>query len=261
MTDEVASLVLRNNYLQTLALSLAERRGMEDFGFLQRLIQTLETRGLLDRAVEFLPDDMTLTERRRRIAAVHAARSFRCCSLTPSSSLYDDLLESAVPDDPYLARELGPLFPEGDRRALPRRARTSSAAPRDHRHAARQFDDQSRRPDADRAHRRSDRRRARGDRLRVRRGARQLRHDGAQRRDRRARQSDCWQSCNSSFTPPSRICCSTASSGSCAMSICRKGLAGIVSHYRDGIAAVDGLPRRRAVRRRPGARERRTARA
>ena len=32
MTDEVAALVLRNNYLQTLALSLAERRGMEDFG-------------------------------------------------------------------------------------------------------------------------------------------------------------------------------------------------------------------------------------
>ncbi|MBX9844483.1 MAG: NAD-glutamate dehydrogenase, partial [Xanthobacteraceae bacterium] len=40
MTDEVASLVLRNNYLQTLALSLAERRGMEDFGFQQRLMQT-----------------------------------------------------------------------------------------------------------------------------------------------------------------------------------------------------------------------------
>ena len=30
MTDEVAALVLRNNYLQTLALSLAERRGLED---------------------------------------------------------------------------------------------------------------------------------------------------------------------------------------------------------------------------------------
>ncbi len=50
MTDEIAALVLRNNYLQTLALSLSERRGMEDFGFLQRLIQILEGRGLLDRA-------------------------------------------------------------------------------------------------------------------------------------------------------------------------------------------------------------------
>ena len=27
-------------------------------------------------------------------------------------TLYDDLLESSVPDDPYLGRELGALFPE-----------------------------------------------------------------------------------------------------------------------------------------------------
>src|SRR5262249_56816933 len=38
MTDEVATLVLRNNYQQTLALSLAERRGLEDLGFQQRLM-------------------------------------------------------------------------------------------------------------------------------------------------------------------------------------------------------------------------------
>jgi glutamate dehydrogenase len=60
MTDEVAQLVLRNNYLQTLAISLAERRGLEDLGFQQRLMQTLESAGELDRAVEFLPDDMEL---------------------------------------------------------------------------------------------------------------------------------------------------------------------------------------------------------
>ena len=66
MTDDVAALVLRNNYLQTLAISLAERRGLEDLGFEQRLMQTLEARGLLDRAVEYLPDDAELAERRRR---------------------------------------------------------------------------------------------------------------------------------------------------------------------------------------------------
>src|SRR6185503_3359118 len=66
MTDEVAALVLRNNYLQTLALSLAQRRGLEDLGFQQRLMQTLEQKGELDRAVEFLPDDMTLSDRRKR---------------------------------------------------------------------------------------------------------------------------------------------------------------------------------------------------
>ena len=73
MTDEVARLVLRNNYQQTLALSLAQRRGLEDFGFQQRLMQTLETRGQLDRAVEFLPDEMALAERRKRNRAADAA--------------------------------------------------------------------------------------------------------------------------------------------------------------------------------------------
>jgi len=60
MTEDVAALVLRNNDLQTLALSLAERRGLEFLGFQQRLMQTLERRGLLDRTIELLPDDTEL---------------------------------------------------------------------------------------------------------------------------------------------------------------------------------------------------------
>ncbi len=111
MTDDVAHLVLRNNYLQTLALSLAQRRGMEDFGFLQRLIQTLEARGLLDRAVEFLPDDMQLAERRRR-SEPFTRPELSVLLAYAKLTLYEDLLESAVPDDPYLARELGRYFPK-----------------------------------------------------------------------------------------------------------------------------------------------------
>ncbi len=66
MTDEVGRLVLRNNYLQTLAISLSERRGAGDLGFAQRLMQTLERQGRLDRSVEYLPDDLALTERMAR---------------------------------------------------------------------------------------------------------------------------------------------------------------------------------------------------
>ena len=110
MTDEVAALVLRNNYLQTLALSLSQRRGMEDFGFLQRLIQTLETRGLLDRAVEYLADDMQLAERRRRLQPF-TRPELSVLLAYAKLTLYDDLLESAVPDDRYLARELDRYFP------------------------------------------------------------------------------------------------------------------------------------------------------
>jgi len=111
MTDDVAHLVLRNNYLQTLALSLAQRRGMEDFGFQQRLMQTLETRGLLDRAVEFLPDDLQLAERRRR-SQVLTRPELSVLLAYAKLVLDEDLLESAVPDDPYLAHELGRYFPK-----------------------------------------------------------------------------------------------------------------------------------------------------
>jgi len=111
MTDEIATLVLRNNYLQTLALSLSQQRGMEDFGFLQRLMQTLEARGLLDRAVEYLPDDMALAERRRRLQPF-TRPELSVLLAYAKLTLYDDLLESAVPDDPYLARELSRYFPK-----------------------------------------------------------------------------------------------------------------------------------------------------
>jgi len=110
MTEDVARLVLRNNYQQTLALSLAERRGMEDFGFEQRLMQVLEQRGDLDRAVEFLPDDVALEERRRRnrpLTRPELAVMLAYAKLT----LYADLLKSKVPDDPCLALELQRYFP------------------------------------------------------------------------------------------------------------------------------------------------------
>ncbi|MGH0241656.1 NAD-glutamate dehydrogenase [Sinorhizobium meliloti] len=111
MTDEVASLVLRNNYQQTLAISLAQRRGADDLGFQQRLIQTLEARGLLNRAVENLPDDVTIGERRRRSQGL--SRPELAVLLAYSKlSLYGDILDTGVPDDPYLERELGRYFPQ-----------------------------------------------------------------------------------------------------------------------------------------------------
>jgi glutamate dehydrogenase len=111
MTDEVASLVLRNNYLQTLSLSLAQRRGLEDLGFQQRLMQTLEQKGELERAIEFLPDDMELAERMRKQQPL-TRPELSVLLAYAKLSLYADLLESNVPDDPYLGRELGRYFPK-----------------------------------------------------------------------------------------------------------------------------------------------------
>ena len=111
MTDEVGRLVLRNNYQQSLALSLAQRRGIEDMGFQQRLMQTLEQRGLLDRAVEYLPDEIALADRRKRnlpLTRPELAVLLAYAKLT----LYSVLLDSTVPDDPYLGRELNRYFPK-----------------------------------------------------------------------------------------------------------------------------------------------------
>jgi glutamate dehydrogenase len=84
---------------------------MDDFGFLQRLIQLLETHGLLDRALEYLPDDMALEERRRRLQPF-TRPELAVLLAYAKLSLYEELLESSVPDDPYLARELGRYFPK-----------------------------------------------------------------------------------------------------------------------------------------------------
>ncbi len=111
MTDEVARLVLRNNYQQSLAISLAQRRGLEDLGFQQRLMQILEKRGLLDRAVEYLPDEVMLADRRKRnepLTRPELAVLLAYAKLT----LYSELLDSDVPDDPYLGRELNRYFPQ-----------------------------------------------------------------------------------------------------------------------------------------------------
>ena len=64
MTDAVADLVLGNNYEQTLAISLEERRGVAGLTAQSRFMEELEARDMLDRAVETLPNDAMLEERR-----------------------------------------------------------------------------------------------------------------------------------------------------------------------------------------------------
>jgi len=62
MTEEVSDLVLKNNYAQTLTLSLAENSAPDDLNAHKRLIHALESTGFLDRAVEGLPNDEVLNE-------------------------------------------------------------------------------------------------------------------------------------------------------------------------------------------------------
>ncbi len=114
MADDVAALVLRDNYLQGEALSLAEARGAVEFsGALDRqtrLIRDLERAGRLDRALEFLPDDETLAA--RAAARVGLTRPELAVLLAHAKmSLDQDLLAADLPDLPELAGDLRGYFP------------------------------------------------------------------------------------------------------------------------------------------------------
>lgn len=66
MTDDVASLVLRNNYLQTQAISMSETLSVDRIDETARLITDLERTGLLNRDLEFLPHESEIDDRRSR---------------------------------------------------------------------------------------------------------------------------------------------------------------------------------------------------
>ena len=110
MTDDVAALCLRNNYNQTLSLTLTERKGLAEGGFLSRLMRSLEHEGQLDREVEFLPDDVEMSEREAQGKPL-SRPELSVLLAYAKITLFDRLLESQVPDDPYLAKDLMRYFP------------------------------------------------------------------------------------------------------------------------------------------------------
>jgi glutamate dehydrogenase len=110
MSDDVAATVLRNNYQQSLALSLAERREARDLGRIARLIRELDERDLIDRRLEALPSDHELAERVRRGRGLTRPELAIVLSYAKIALLHD-LLASPVPDDPYLSGLLVDYFP------------------------------------------------------------------------------------------------------------------------------------------------------
>ncbi len=111
MTDEVAALCLRNNYLQTLAISVEEARGPAAFPEHLNLMATLEAEAGLNRSLEGLPDDAAL--RQRAQGARGLTRPELAVLLAYAKNhVYARLLESPVPDDPYLGKELYRYFPD-----------------------------------------------------------------------------------------------------------------------------------------------------
>jgi len=111
MTDEVERLVLNDNYRQNQAISLMERMSVARLGSKQHFIRTLEAQGLLDRQIEFLPSDAEFVERKAR--GLGLTRPELSILLSYSKIvLFQQLLESDVPEDAYLSKELRRYFPE-----------------------------------------------------------------------------------------------------------------------------------------------------
>ncbi len=111
MTDEVARLVLRDNYRQNVAITLMEHMAVKRIGSMRQFIRTLEGEGLLDRQVESLPSDAEIADRKAH--GLGLTRPELAILLSYDKiRLFQQLLASDVPEDPYLSRELVRYFPE-----------------------------------------------------------------------------------------------------------------------------------------------------
>ncbi len=111
MTDEVAQLVLAHNLDQNLALSNSELRSSRLMGHLESWMSVLVSRGILDRRLEFLPSS---EEMAARIAAGTTLTRPELSTLLSYTkiALKKWVLETELPDDPYLADRLMQYFPE-----------------------------------------------------------------------------------------------------------------------------------------------------
>ncbi|MEV6182610.1 NAD-glutamate dehydrogenase [Streptomyces sp. NPDC052015] len=110
MTDEVGRLVLRNNYAQNVAIANALAQSHDMLHAQQRYMRHLVRAGHLDRALEFLPTDRQIRE---RVAAGHGLTGPETAVLLAYTKITvsDELLQTTLPDDPYLRGLLYAYFP------------------------------------------------------------------------------------------------------------------------------------------------------
>ncbi len=110
MTDEVAAIVLEDNRLQALSLSIAEAGGARAMAAQLHLMRTLEDSLSLDRQTEGLADDQTLL--RRSADGAGLTRPELAILLSSAKLVLQDAIENAgLPDDPALEETLIASFP------------------------------------------------------------------------------------------------------------------------------------------------------
>jgi glutamate dehydrogenase len=110
MTDEVAELVLRDNYEQTQMLSLEASVSLQTMDLFRRYMNELEKKGRLNRELEFLPAEKALLERKANgqgLTRPELAILISYCKMF----LKQDILASDIPEDPYFVKYLMMAFP------------------------------------------------------------------------------------------------------------------------------------------------------
>ena len=111
MTDEVAELVLQDNILQTQAITIAQAQGVNLLASHTNLMHYLEKKGLLNREIEFLPNDRKLAELREQKQGLTRPELAVLLSYS-KMEIYNELLASDLPDNAYFAGELKRYFPK-----------------------------------------------------------------------------------------------------------------------------------------------------
>ncbi|MEO7390694.1 MAG: NAD-glutamate dehydrogenase [Ramlibacter sp.] len=110
MTDDVATLVLRDNYFQTQALSVGRYLGAGQLDDQARFMRFLEKNGRLSRAIEFLPSDDELAERKSRGLGLTTPEQAVLLAYS-KMWLSDELVSSDVPEDAWIGSALQRYFP------------------------------------------------------------------------------------------------------------------------------------------------------
>jgi glutamate dehydrogenase len=110
MTEEVGHLVLRDNYEQNIALASATQLAAPLLHVHEDWIRRLERASLLDRALESLPSRKQVAARLERHEGLTAPELSVLLAYT-KIVLADDILETDLPDDPFLRSDLFSYFP------------------------------------------------------------------------------------------------------------------------------------------------------
>ncbi len=110
MTDEVGQLVLTHNYDQNLALANSVYQSVSMAGVHEDWMERLSDQGLLDREIEFLPSTDAMEVRRANHKGLTAPELATLMAYT-KIVLEDEILETDLPDDSYLADRLITYFP------------------------------------------------------------------------------------------------------------------------------------------------------